>query len=616
MQFSVIKIGQSIDGGDHPVTYRAIDGTEMELGAIAPDSKAPDGGDLHAWVRGKLRTRNDRDRAELGDHLHTLLNASEWPEELMKCPDCLPGSPGLHLDVVFDIATPELRALPWELLRRDEGYLFQLRGHHCVRSLGFPSGPKSARRRELPIKVLILVGTSLDEIAADEELDRVYKAIGKYQQNWHLSVKHQPEWDVVEKLVDTWRPHILHVISHSANRAGSAAGMGGQMWWELDVEAIKLLYRDNRPRPLLFLLNFCDSARMAPLLHTGQPDDGSVISMQSNVKGEASASFAGEFYASLVLGAGFSPATFAGRDKLVAGEHYPEWPFPVLDLAPDGDGQLSGLSELNHRRDVLLPEFADHHVPALGRHKELDELCKDHPLVGISGDRDTGKTYLAQWYLFTRRLLGEVTVHLDLRTGGEVPETQMDQRTALSLAVDAVQRRSRALIRSERMSPEDFDPVVSELERLSGALGTVGPLITVEEAYDRFVDCLDQIATLADRDVVFVFDGVEWISSLGSDFTEVMVGRGLSPRGRSRLIATSTKGFRDWKLRNLPVVELGPYRPEEYLDIGLEAARKVGLEDKEGMIAMAKAMKSAGTPLLPQTVHSMLRLIYPSQVTW
>ena len=621
MESIVIRIGAATGGG-YPVSYRipGADGVDAPLGQLPEPLSAPNGGELRQWIAGKLAQRWDF--AQIGEHLRGLLGAERWPGELLKCADCNRSLPDDHLNVVFDIEPADVRSLPWELLlRRDGEHAFKTFGHHCLRATGSRDGLNGfdeARPVALPIKVLIIVGCRTDDILAEREIRSVYQAVGRFHDLWQIRVVHTPEKAQVEALVKQEKPHILHFIGHAAKRERTAGEIMADKDWWLGAGEIKRLYRNNRERPRLFLLNFCDSASIIPELQTGVAGNGSVIGMQADIKSVGAACFSEAFYNRLVEGDGISRATYQGRDALVAlGGPNSEWPLPVVDIAPAGDGVMGNLLELNSRWQ----RFHTSVHPSLGRFDELRTLSLRAPLTWVRGVDQAGKSYLVQKHMLHSRLLGELTVSLDLGSGDKT----LAQREVLAKACLRVYGQVLSQLQDERAPATPDSPIKRALNKMTELRADLDlGLIPIEEAYDSFIAYLDAIADETGRRLVFVFDGLERIMVENMSFDEVILrhhkDNGLTYSCRLIAVAADGPGTCDpakaadptepcpseRNYGQVTVVELGSYPTEDYIDIGKEACRRFGLEGDQIMARLAE-MQRERSPLLPPNVLQLVR---------
>jgi hypothetical protein len=124
---------------------------------------------------------------------------------------------------LLHVEDPELRRLPWELMQRTAGFLFNSTKRPWSRledgaSLDLPEQPVSWHDR-YPLRALIVVSSEAGDAALQAE-DEVYAIVAALRESerpveWH--VERRPTMDELADLLRWFRPHVLHFIGHSAS---------------------------------------------------------------------------------------------------------------------------------------------------------------------------------------------------------------------------------------------------------------------------------------------------------------------------------------------------------------------------------------------------------------
>jgi len=265
---------------------------------------------------------------------------------------------GLRLRLWFE--TPDLQALPWELLYDDGQEEFPaLTGQALItRYLAVPQG-KPPLVVEPPLRLLIVTARPTDqpdlnaqaeEAAIRQALDAPVRA-GRVRIE---SLPHARPQSLRQALRDT-RPHILHFIGH-----GMVRDRGGALILEnergrshlLDASTLRVLLRRS-DSVRLAVLNACLTARDADPGRTPDRQEaflgvgpalvraglGAVVAMQFTASERAAHLFARDFYQTLARPEPVDLAVSRAREALMLefGWERREWATPVLFLrAPDG----------------------------------------------------------------------------------------------------------------------------------------------------------------------------------------------------------------------------------------------------------------------------------------
>lgn len=254
-------------------------------------------------------------------------------------------SVGVRLRLRFD-GTPELEALPWELMYDRELDTFPARSPRTplVRYVDVPAEPRPLHvKGALRVLLVLASPTGLPELDVDRER-RAVEAAATSAPAGTMTVELLPR-PTVEAL-DDWLAHqdvhVVHVIAHGGVESGSAVVYLADAYGRPEaVTAERLGLRLGAHDPLrLVVLNACDT--------TGAGDDGGfarllvrsdvadVVAMQRVVSDQAAATFAAALYSAVAQGIPLDQAVAGSRVSMADGGGL-EWATPVLFMrSPDG----------------------------------------------------------------------------------------------------------------------------------------------------------------------------------------------------------------------------------------------------------------------------------------
>jgi CHAT domain len=293
---------------------------------------------------------------EVGQALSVVLFTGEVGDLYVQSLDRAKSRPDRGLRLKLRAATPELAALPWELVSgpRGAGFLCLSNATPLVRYLPLPQ-PPAPLAVQLPLRILGMVAspTDLPQLNVDQEMQRIEEAIADARSRRLIELVWIEE-PTVQALHQRLQPgagpwHIFHFIGHGGFSPGGNEGYlalcerDGRAS-ELTAETLGDLVHDH-PSLRLAVLNACEGARgsasdlfsstAARLVSRGLP---AVVSMQHKISDPAAIELAREFYRKLAQGFAVD-ASLAEARKAVSIElpRSVEWGTPVLHLrAPDG----------------------------------------------------------------------------------------------------------------------------------------------------------------------------------------------------------------------------------------------------------------------------------------
>lgn len=256
---------------------------------------------------------------------------------------------GTQLRVVLRTQTPELAALPWEMLYDPEAGAYLCQREPLVRHVSVPSVTRPLRVSP-PLRILGVVAAPRDRARLDVEGEkqRLSTALAPLGSRVELRWVDGGRWaDVQEELVaGSW--HVLHFVGHGGfDREGG----GGILALEDDegntdivgAERFSDLLTLQSPPLQLVVLNSCAgghsaaqdlfSSTAATLIRTGV---SAVVAMQFAVSDPAAKAFAAGFYQAIAHNHSIAEAVRVGRIGIRGtSEETLEWITPVLYLRGD-----------------------------------------------------------------------------------------------------------------------------------------------------------------------------------------------------------------------------------------------------------------------------------------
>lgn len=360
--------------------------------------------------------------AAAGTELYRRLAPGEVGEELKKI--------GRGSRVMLDLRSPALTDLPWELLRRDGTYLFQLETHPWL--LGSPDPPPAnplyppqVDLERPPLRVLLVVGNHPkdDKVKGDDELRGVEDCLYSRRGEVLLRVLDRPDPEEIRKMLAEFEPHVFHFIGHGSvvKTPGADAKpvirvfsrrSGKNEVWDADRISGAL---NEIPGPRLVILNACDTAGDG-LEQTWQLTDaffargvGALLAMQAEILGDAALEFGKRLYRGLAEGLPVDSALARARQQIAttlsADDARANWPVPRLWVRGDPE-EVVHLATVDGRCSVDADDDFVHRWAQ--RSAACRVLCPlaEHGrrLVVLEGPAQSGKTALL-------KILGETWAH-------------------------------------------------------------------------------------------------------------------------------------------------------------------------------------------------------------
>ncbi|MFE2531519.1 CHAT domain-containing protein [Streptomyces sp. NPDC059371] len=482
-----LRITKAADGSPGYAVHLSAPGrppVSVELGSLEePGTLAK------AFERGA----GEADREHAGECLYTALLGGALAEEWLSAT----ASQAAPRRACLEVEPPELRSLPWELLRHRGRWLW--RQPETLWRRGCAVGPRTDDPSSQlgPLRVLVVICTPPQDerLLAEQELAAISGALERSPGRTYLEVLDVPaNAAVLAERIDRLRPHVVHYIGHGMPRPGRGSPVlvftpaetrhAGPATWELEAGAVADL---TVWKPLLVVLNACHSGRADPADWVGGMaqaflDAGSraVVSMQDDITSDCAVTLSRTFYERLGADQPVDTAVAAARSELA--RRAPKsgaWALPVLLTCEDPRSVLpitfappptaSVQDILRYKQYVDLGRFVGRTDERRQAWWALDDPgqatdATDRPVLVISGHSQanfakTGKSWLTNWCLITWFLRGHRVVSVNLAA----------QLTASTRAgdVDAYPRHkdwltALRLIRQEATSPEQLCPLPAQ----------------------------------------------------------------------------------------------------------------------------------------------------------
>jgi hypothetical protein len=152
------------------------------------------------------------------------------------------GEQARHL--MLDVRPPELRNLPWELLRdQRQRWLFSDHERPAVRArLPFKV---ELTAMPVPVRLLVVLGDPEDTgLGADDEIDGIYEGLRRVPGGWQVEVLHGPRMEDLRTSFAEMAPHVLHFIGHGTTQGGEPASYGRNLWMSPRMRTRRTFHRD------------------------------------------------------------------------------------------------------------------------------------------------------------------------------------------------------------------------------------------------------------------------------------------------------------------------------------------------------------------------------------
>lgn len=253
-----------------------------------------------------------------------------------------------ELRIVLSTESPELAALPWEVMYDAESETYVCRREPLVRHVPVATAPAPLRVRGA-VRILGVVSSprGMAVLDVDKEKENLTSALEGPTKRGLVDLQWAPDasWSTLQELLLSAEWHVIHFIGHGDfdfEREEGILALVGKDGRANRVEASRFvdLLRQARPMPRLVVLNSCSSATSssedlfsgtaAVLVRGGV---SAVAAMQFEITDGAAVEFCRGFYNAIAHGRGVDEAVGSGRVAILgsSGETL-EWVTPVLYL--------------------------------------------------------------------------------------------------------------------------------------------------------------------------------------------------------------------------------------------------------------------------------------------
>ncbi len=268
------------------------------------------------------------------------------------------------------VDTPELAALPWELLYNSalNQFLSLSVKTPLVRYLDLPVSLQPWEVKP-PLRVLVMISSPIDypRLQIEREWDKLKEAFQdlEYRGLAQLERLEEATLDALQKRLQNGEYHIFHFIGHGVFDRKSQDGLlilenEDESGDPVNGERLGILLHDH-PSLRLALLNACEGARgdgcntftglAQRFVQQGLP---AVIAMQFPVSDETAITLSHVFYETLAKGHPVDAALTEARKAVFTQVNEAEWAAPVLFMrSPDGR-----IFDFEHSREMLPPDAA------------------------------------------------------------------------------------------------------------------------------------------------------------------------------------------------------------------------------------------------------------------
>ncbi len=419
-----------------------------------------------------------------------------------------------------------LAGLPWELLCDPEqsgerGFL--------ARSRPLMRLSPKARAVSLispPLCVLLLISSPpvLGEdsrIDVESERAAVEKATHELSESGylHLIVEDIVTPKRVERLLDHFKPHIVHYIGHGEYDQTN----GGALLWE-DDQGNALLLSAPRLASLLrshnlhaVVLHACETGRnnaraevqslADTLVQEGLP---AVLAQQAGFTYKSSQLASRAWYKALITGQSMAFALLAVRQALIEADR-PDWAVPILQAGTASLAPVMTVASLPGVTDPLLTRVgpaADLQTPKdvfVGRHRELralhlmlEDVSGNGPVLAfITGPGGMGKSTLV--------------VQAVSRYGGSYKASLMihcQEYQSIDLFLQSIGeflKRLGAPLFLERTLPDSKLSTEAKIDGAVAALGLVGPVLLI---IDNLESVQNEDQMISDKGILYLLQAL------------------------------------------------------------------------------------------------------------
>jgi hypothetical protein len=476
-------------------------------------------------IRQLLLTEKERSEAfeQVGAFLHNLIARDDigrdW-QELREADD------GEGLRVLLDVRPPDLRQLPWELMRRAVPLpLFADVRNPCARVHRL-NGRREPVDCSPLLRVLVVVGAGADDetVRAAEELEGLRDGLRRRWGLIDLELLELPNQKELEEHYAQFKPHIFHFIGHgrATNTGGELVfdGPDGDDGWTWTATAMAATLAGWKPR--LAFVNACRSADQASVRGAWQIADvlleasiPAVLGMQGDIRGDAAAEFTGAFYEGLAAVRPLDVAVVEARRAIAQSVDFRRrdpW-LPCLWLSALPEQILPARYAVTTEQGTqiqrkaafsTLKQFVDRTDARRQLWRTLngdEETNQVGAAVAVVGPENVGKSGLVRWALGSSALLGANVAYVDLKR-----DAKLDFVGVLA-AIETEFSSSPVHGEANRASFAGFGAATAPFRQAT----TNAPEDAVDTVFDEFAQALRDAA--GNRTVVLALDHIDGVEA-------------------------------------------------------------------------------------------------------
>ena len=302
-------------------------------------------------------------------------------------------------------------------------------------ALRLPTGAPLKAAPHWPLRVLVLVGTTDDDIAWEEEVLAIRRALLRFSLRIDLTIRKAPlsKADATAAIRDL-RPHVLHFIGHG--RAPLDPQSDGELWLSGDAgtvtwqrDEIRAALTALKAPPRIVVINACEGAGLGGGRGTAAIADtfadlgcAAVIAMRGKIPGLAATCFSAAFYGALAE-TGIERPDLAYASALQAVSAEPTngarvWSLPrlyfqngVADVFPGlGDGRGFRQCAAAFTDLMQLRPFVDRDEERAQLYHTEDSWFNQSPqprsLLLVEGEPEVGKSWFLKGLVYVASLRG------------------------------------------------------------------------------------------------------------------------------------------------------------------------------------------------------------------
>lgn len=422
----------------------------------------------------------------------------------------------------LEIASSELRNLPWELLNHRGKPLFKKSRHPIAfRNPGLKPIEASC---DWPLRMLVMVGNSDNQLNCQKELWAIRRAMGRFALRVDIRIVYPDSAETATELFAEFLPHIFHFLGHADTDGDGSLdllrpvdSMAGSESLTRDDVFSMLDSIDPIDRPRLVVLNACNTvgrdgveSNNSACVAFLEARCNAVIATRRKFGDVAAIKFASTFYSELAakgLDRVDSAYCRAINGVSLLRDDVRDWSTPRLYLQCPAESvfKLTGsmrptADEGSQYADLQrLYLFVDRDVERFKTYHQTNGWLRkpNSPLLVIHGTGETGKSWLLQALVYAAKLRNRPAIYADMRafprdledilelvlTGATASNNYLTQ--SLAKQPDSILREYKRQCDIASCSAADEDPKKSLITAFRNSLRELEPSSPVLIALDH-----------------------------------------------------------------------------------------------------------------------------------